>query len=156
MGKIFGSCKKVGKNLMRTILITGLSGSGKTTLAEILASTINAELLTDTIVRKKQNNNDFSPAGRQKSFEQMKKMSENLVANNKVVILENQFLKRDDRQKLNPDYVIWMDTQNIETDIFEEPKKYDYKITEKNSQMHSILIKQDLVKKFPEIQGERI
>ena len=55
MGKIFGSCKKVGKNLMRTILITGLSGSGKTTLAEILASSINAELLTDTIVRKKQN-----------------------------------------------------------------------------------------------------
>ena len=86
----------------------------------------------------------------------MKKMSENLVANNKVVILENQFLKRDDRQKLNPDYVIWMDTQNIETDIFEEPKKYDYKITEKNSQMHSILIKQDLEKKFPEIVGERI
>jgi len=52
--------------------------------------------------------------------------------------------------------VIWMDTQNIETDIFEEPKKYDYKITEKNSQMHSILIKQDLEKKFPEIVGEKI
>jgi len=126
---------------MKIILIMGLPGSGKTTLASKLTRLINAKWINANKVREEANDWDFSPEGRIRQSERMLKLALDLKKNNNVVV---DFVcpTNKTREIFNPDFIIWMDTiKKSKFDdtnkLFENPKNYDVRIKEKNSDFWS-------------------
>ena len=74
--------KKVQK-----ILVMGLPGSGKTTLAKLLAEKLNAVWLNADVIRKKNNDWDFSEEGRNRQAQRMLTLSKEHVAKGKELLL---------------------------------------------------------------------
>ena len=70
------------------ILICGLLGSGKTTLANKLVPMFNAVWLNADVVRKEHNDWDFSPEGRTRQAERMKRLAEEAAAEEQIIIGE--------------------------------------------------------------------
>ena len=62
--------------MQKKILIMGLPGSGKTTLAKKLVAMLNAVWLNADEVRKEHNDWDFSPEGRTRQAERMKRLAQ--------------------------------------------------------------------------------
>ena len=58
------------------ILIMGLSGAGKTTLASKLVPVLKAKWLNADVVRKTDQNFDYSKEGRIKQAERMKQLAD--------------------------------------------------------------------------------
>ena len=119
----------------------GLPGSGKTTLASKLTRLINAKWINADKVRKEANDWDFSPEGRIRQSERMLKLALDLKKNNNVVV---DFVcpTNKTREIFNPDFIIWMDTIKKSrfddtNKLFENPKNYDVRIKEKNSDFWS-------------------
>ena len=126
---------------MKIILIMGLPGSGKTTLASKLTRLINAKWINADKVREEANDWDFSPQGRIRQSERMLKLALDLKKNNNVVV---DFVcpTNKTREIFNPDFIIWMDTikkskYDDTNKLFENPKNYDVRIKEKNSDFWS-------------------
>ncbi len=128
----------------------GLPGAGKTTLAQKLVSLINAEWLNADNIRKKYNDWDFSSEGRLRQAKRMANLAKKLKDQGSFVVADFVCPTPEARKLFNPDFVIWMDT--IKKGRFEDtnkmfipPKKYDVKVTEKNSDFWSIKIKDILM-----------
>ena len=117
----------------------GLPGAGKTYLAKILFPMLDAVWLNADEIRKS-NDWDFSPEGRKRQSERMKKLAETALKENKNVIADFVCPTPETRSNFNADYIIWMDTitkgRFEDTNkIFVKPEKFDFRVTEKNAEV---------------------
>ena len=131
------------------VLIFGLPGSGKTYLAERLV-----EYLGDKVawfnadkVREEANDWDFSEKGRSIQANRMKRLAQEAIDNNRVVIADFVCPTEATREDFNADYIIWMDTIkegrfDDTNKMFEEPEWYHYQIRNKQDSLYKMVIKQ--------------
>ena len=131
--------------MKKKILIMGLPGAGKTTLAKKLVSLTNAVWLNADDIRRKNNDWDFSNEGRLRQAKRMANLADKFKKDGNYVIADFVCPTPMSRQLFNPDFVIWMDT--IEKGRFEDtnkmfvpPKKFNVRVTEKNSDLWSLKI----------------
>lgn len=125
------------------ILVMGLPGSGKSTFAKKLVADLNelgksAEWLNADQIREAFNDWDFTSVGRERQTKRMCKLAEDITTIGKIAVCDFICPTQKLRNLFNADILIWIDTisQGRFEDtnkIFEEPKHYDYRITEKNS-----------------------
>jgi adenylylsulfate kinase len=137
----------------KKILIMGLPGSGKTTLAKLLVPMFNAVWLNADKVREEANDWDFSEKGRSIQANRMKRLAQEAIDNNRVVIADFVCPTEATRKDFNADYIIWMDTIkegrfDDTNKMFEPPKKYNFKVLFKEAAMWAYLIKQDIQREF--------
>ncbi len=137
---------------MKKILIMGLPGSGKTTLAQKLKVLLKADWINADAVRKEYNDWDFSEEGRIKQAKRMSGLADKLKKEGNFVIADFVCPLPKSRDLFNPDFIIWMDT--IKKGRFEDtnqmfvpPERYDVRVTEKNSDLWALKIKEILMKK---------
>ena len=131
--------------MAKKILIMGLPGSGKTSLAKLLAPMFNAVLLNEDEVRKEANDYDLSEVGRSIHTNRMKRLADEVIQNNRNVVADFECTD-DERKDFNADYIIYMDT--IKESKLELPSNFDFKVTHKDAQMFSFLIKQEILDKL--------
>ena len=131
--------------MAKKILIMGLHGSGKTSLAKLLAPMFNAVLLNEDEVRKEANDFDLSEIGRSIHTNRMKRLADEAIQNNRNVVADFECTD-DERKDFNADYIIYMDT--IKESKLELPSNFDFKVTHKDAQMFSFLIKQEILDKL--------
>ena len=136
---------------MISILIIGLPGSGKTTLARELKKQLKAEWLNADKVRKKYNNWDFSKNGVLRQTKRMKLLSKK--SKKKFVIADFVCPYEIGRRIFKPDYLVWMNTikkGRLSTfdKSFQNPKKFDFEINNKNAKKNSKLISNKILKEF--------
>ena len=139
--------------MARKILILGLPDSVKTTLAKLLAPMFNAVLLNADEVRKEADDWDFSEMGRSIQANRMKRLADVAIQNNRNVVADFVCPTEHTREDFKADYIIWMDTikeSKFEdtNKMFEQPKNFDFKVTHKDAQMFSFLIKQEILDKL--------
>tara|TARA_A100001011_G_scaffold364668_1_gene415627 strand:+ start:3561 stop:4346 length:786 start_codon:yes stop_codon:yes gene_type:complete len=137
-------------NNPKKILIMGLPGAGKTTLASKLVPLLNAVWLNADEVRKKYNDWDFSDEGRIRQANRMKTLAEEGIKNGKFVVADFVCPTEKTRSDFKPDFLIWVDTikkgRFEDTNkMFEEPKKFNVRVTEQNSELWSIKILDKLI-----------
>ena len=127
--------------MAKKILIMGLPGSGKTSLAKLLAPMFNAVLLNEDEVRKEANDFDYSEIGRSIQTNRMKRLADEAIQNNRNVVADIEC-----PEDFNADYIICMDT--LKESKLELPSNFDFKVTHKDAQMFSFLIKQEILDKL--------
>ena len=138
---------------MKIILIMGLPGAGKTTLADELAPMINAKRLNADEVRKAANDWDFSAEGRTRQAKRMWAKAQEYKNQGYHVVADFICPTPAARALFPADFIVWMDTikeSKYEDTIkmFEQPKNFDFKVTHKDAQMFSFLIKQEILDKL--------
>ena len=136
---------------MKSVLIIGLPGSGKTTLARELKKKLKAEWLNADKVRKKYNNWDFSKNGVLRQAKRMKLLSKK--SKKKFVIADFVCPYELGRRIFKPDYLVWMNTikkGRLPTfdKSFQNPKKFDFEIKNKNAKKNSKLISNKILRDF--------
>lgn len=99
------------------ILIFGLPNSGKTTLARKLQEELKWSWFNADEVRKQFNDWDFSPEGRLRQADRMKK----LCSQYKFSIADFVAPTKEIRDIFNPDFTIWMNT--IQESPYEDTNK---------------------------------
>ena len=129
-------------NKIRKILIMGLPGSGKTTLAKRIVSKLKAGWVNADKIRKKYNDWDFSPKGRLRQAERLNKISNKMLKSKKFVVVDFICPTEKSRKAFKSDLVIWMNTIKVSryhniNKIFTKPKRFDFEITSKNSELWS-------------------
>ena len=82
----------------------GLPGSGKTTLANKLVPMFNAVWLNADQVRKEHNDWDFSPEGRTRQAERMKRLAQEALDDNRTVIADFVCPTEKTREDFKADY----------------------------------------------------
>lgn len=132
------------------ILIMGLPGSGKTTFAERLVEDIKeqgrrVEWFNGDRLREAFNDWDFSNEGRIRQAERMSKFARNAETMNNIAVIDFVCPTHKMRTIVDADITVWMDTitkgrYEDTNKIFEEPLKYDYRITELNAMPWTKLI----------------
>jgi len=142
------------------ILIMGLPGSGKTTLAKRLVEMFNAVWLNADEVRKEADDWDFSEEGRKRQSLRMWSFAEEAVDANRTVVADFICPTEETRKQFDANYTVWMDTikegRFEDTNkLFEEPSKYDFKVTHMEADMWAFLIKQDILDKHGNLGPHR-
>ena len=132
--------------MAKKILIMGLHGSGKTSLAKLLAPMFNAVRLNADEVRKEANDWDFSEKGRLIQANRMKRLAQEAIDSNRNVIADFVCPTQHTRDDFGADYIICMDT--LKESRLEPPSNFDFKVTHKDAQMFSFLIKQEILDKL--------
>lgn len=132
-------------NKAKKILIMGLPGAGKTYLANILHKIIDAVWINADKVRGEANDWDFSIEGRKRQANRMKNLANTALNNNKHVIADFVCPTPQTREDFDADFIIWMDTIkkgrfDDTNKMFIEPKKYDFRVTEKNAEVIALQI----------------
>tara|TARA_B100001248_G_scaffold252661_1_gene229083 strand:+ start:17466 stop:17879 length:414 start_codon:yes stop_codon:yes gene_type:complete len=127
---------------MKKILIMGLPGAGKTTLAKMLVEKLNANWLNADQIRKEYNDWDFSDKGRVRQAKRMNIKAEKLKKEGKIVVADFICPTQETRKIFNADVIVWMDTINEgrfedTNELFSPPKKFDFRVTEKNAEIWS-------------------
>lgn len=122
----------------------GLPGSGKTTIAQELASKLGAQCFNADQIRSQHNDWDFSPEGRIRQAERMRKLAD--LSSAYYVIVDMVCPLEEMRTIVNPDFVVWVDTikkgRYEDTNrMFQPPAKYHYRVPQKNYQFQSEVIK---------------
>ena len=137
----------------KIILVMGLSGAGKSFLSIRLAKLLNAEWINADKVRKKYNDWDFSLEGRIRQAKRMKKIALEVIKKNKNVIVDFICPTAKTRKDFGADYIVWVDTITASkyadtNQMFEKPKKYDFRVTSKEADKWSIEIFKEIQKIF--------
>ncbi len=139
------------------ILIMGLPGAGKTYLATYLKTELEnrnrtVEWFNADLVRKINNDWDFSEEGRIRQSIRMRELAEKSTVD--FVICDFVAPLAEMRTNYNADVTIWMDT--IDSGRFEDtnkmfvpPAKYDYRIMNKSGERWASTIADKLDWKFP-------
>ena len=142
-------------NKAKKILIMGLPGAGKTYLSNILHKIIDAVWINADKVRSEANDWDFSPEGRKRQANRMKNLADSALSNNKHVIADFVCPTPQTRKDFDADFIIWMDTIkegrfDDTNKMFIAPKRYDYRVTEKNAELIAIQIAKKINEKKDE------
>lgn len=122
----------------------GLPGSGKSTLAFNLHKLLpNSVWLNADAVRTLHNDWDFSSEGRIRQANRMKSLATTPTTVDYIVDMVCPVIET--RSIINADFVVWMDTINEgryedTNKLFENPYKYDIRITEKNADKYASMI----------------
>jgi len=137
----------------KKILIMGLPGSGKTTLAKKLVPLYNAVWLNADEVRKEADDWDFSLEGRTRQADRMKTYAQKAIDDGRNVVADFICPTEQTRADFKADYIIWMDTIkegrfDDTNKMFVQPTNYDFKVTHKDADMWTFLIKQDIQERF--------
>lgn len=121
----------------------GLPGSGKSTFAKRLVEDLSelgkpAEWFNADQIREVFDDWDFTDKGRERQAERMKRFAEGAVTMGKIAVCDFVCPTQKLRNIFNADIIVWLDTishgrYEDTNQIFEEPRHYDYRITEKNS-----------------------
>ena len=119
----------------------GLPGSGKTYLAQRLQPLLKAAWFNADKVREMAGDWDFSVEGRTRQSLRMKSLADFESMHKRIVICDFICPTAETRKLFKPDVVIWLDTikEGLFSDtnaLFEEPKKFDFRITEWNDKNH--------------------
>mgnify|MGYP001240996865 CR=1 FL=1 len=133
----------------------GLPGSGKTTLSKKLVKLTKSVWLNADEIRTEFNDWDFSPEGRIRQANRMKKIAQSYVDKQKNIIADFICPTKKTRADFNPDYIVWMNTINEgrfddTNKMFENPnsEEVDYIVTKKDAEMYSKNIYEKIKKKF--------
>tara|TARA_B110000014_G_C20090958_1_gene571134 strand:- start:640 stop:1050 length:411 start_codon:yes stop_codon:yes gene_type:complete len=123
------------------ILIMGLPGSGKTYLAARLQPLIKAAWYNADKVREMAGDWDFSDEGRERQSLRMKTFADFEQIHSRNVICDFICPTEQTRKIFGPDLTIWMDTikegrYEDTNKLFENPKDYNFRITEWNEMNH--------------------
>lgn len=126
------------------ILLFGLPGAGKTTLAKKLEEHYKCPHWNADIIREHANDWDFSPEGRARQLGRMITLADESLTKFSHVICDFVAPYEKGREEFNADVLIWMDTikesRYPDTDkIFETPTKYDFRVTDFNYVVDSII-----------------
>ena len=132
------------KRKNKKILVMGLPGSGKSYLSRILAPLIKAKWLNADQVRKEANDWDFSIEGRKRQAKRMKNLS-NKHLKKQHVIADFVCPTEKTRKEYKSDFLVFMDTikkgrYKNTNNLFEKPKKYDFRVPYKNAELYAIQI----------------
>ena len=118
----------------------GLPGSGKTTLASKLTSILKAKWLNADVVRKTDQNFDFSSSGRIKQAERMKQLADRKANEGHIVVADFICPTVETRKIFNADFTVWMDT--IEKGDFDDTNEMFEKPIVANGDDADIIIKE--------------
>ena len=135
----------------KKLLVMGLPGSGKTFLSKELKKIIPIIHLNADEIRKHFNDWDFSKEGRLRQADRMKRFSDYIYLQ-KISPLADFVCPLDEtRNILNPDIIIWMDTEKKgrfenTNKIFQKPKNFNFRITTKNAKYWAKHIKERIIK----------
>ena len=135
----------------KKILVMGLPGSGKTFLSKELNKIVPIIHLNADEIRKHFDDWDFSKEGRLRQADRMKRFSD-YIFSEKISPLADFVCQLDETRKiLNPDIVIWMDTEKKgrfenTNKIFQKPKNFNFRITTKNAKYWAKHIKERIIK----------
>ena len=139
----------------------GLPGSGKTTLSKKLVHLTNSVWLNADAIRKESNDWDFSPQGRIRQANRMKKKAQSYINDQKNIIADFVCPTKKTRTDFNSDYTVWMDTINEgrfddTNKMFEKPNsdEVDYIVKTKEADVHSKIIYEQLKKIFSSLKFE--
>lgn len=131
----------------------GLPSSGKTTLAEKLVEKLRSKSVSVTWfnadeIRNQYNDWDFSFEGRIRQSKRMANLA--MESNSEYVICDFVAPLKEMRYHFNADYIIWVDTIKSslyqDTDaVFEPPKFYDVRVTEKDCELWADHVLYDLL-----------
>ena len=134
----------------KKILIMGLPGTGKTTLAKKLLKYLPIVHLNADEIRGHFNDWDFSNSGRLRQAERMKRLSDIIVSQKIFAVTDFVCPLVKTRKIVKPDIIIWMDTEKKSrfedtNKIFQEPKKFHFRVTSKNAKYWSNYIKERII-----------
>lgn len=120
------------------ILIMGRPGQGKTEFAKKLHNALNGSVYINSHdERVKKKDIDYSPDGQSRHTYRILRLARQTRTEN--VIIDMSCPLEDSRQILNPDIIIWVDTE-VESktqaweDQFEPPKEYDFRLKSLNDE----------------------
>ena len=140
--------------MTKRILIMGLPGSGKTTLAkslevELLAADKSVSWFNADDVRKQYNDWDFSHEGRVRQAGRMKILTG--LSLSEFAICDFVAPLPEQRDLFDATWTVWVDTitegRFADTNqIFVPPKKYDFRVTEQDSQYWAKIIMAEIIK----------
>ena len=151
--------KKINKNNFininknyeaKKILIMGLPGTGKTYLSKELSKIFPIIHLNADEIRKYFNDWDFSEEGRLRQADRMKRFSDFIILEKISALADFVCPLEETRKILNPDIVIWMDTEKKgrfenTNKIFQKPKNFNFRITTKNAKYWAKHIKERII-----------
>jgi len=135
---------------VKKILIMGLPGSGKTTLARALAPKLGAVHWNADAVRAEINSHlGFSEKDRIEQARRMGWLCDQVVKAGHWAIADFVCPTKETRDAFGECITIWVDTikegRFEDTNkLFEPPVKYDYKVTEQNSDFWAKFLAEDL------------
>ena len=140
--------------MTKRILIMGLPGSGKTTLAEslkaeLLAANKSVSWFNADDVRKQYNDWDFSHEGRVRQAGRMKILTGLSLA--EFAICDFVAPLPEQRDLFDAAWTVWVDTISegrfVDTNqIFVPPEKYDFRVTEQDSQRWAKMIVSQIIR----------
>jgi len=138
------------KSFPKKILVMGLPGSGKTFLSKELKKIIPIIHLNADEIRKHFDDWDFSKEGRLRQADRMKRFSDYIYSEEISPLADFVCPLDETREILNPDIIIWMDTEKKgrfenTNKIFQKPKKFHFRITSKNAKYWSNYIKERII-----------
>lgn len=134
------------------VLIMGLPGSGKTTLAIELKKLTeqhgySASWYNGDMVRELSNDWDFSEAGRMRQAMRMRDLciSKSMEKSKDIIICDFVAPTNVAQTIIHPDRLIWVDTikksrYSDTNKIFEQPRKYDFRVRKKNAKLWAQII----------------
>ena len=119
----------------------GLPGTGKTYLTERLVPLINAAWYNADKVREMANDWDFSIEGRERQSKRMRAFADFEKSQGRFAVCDFVCPTNSTRRNFEADIIVWMDTlkegRYADTNqIFENPEKFDFRITEWNDENH--------------------
>ena len=127
----------------KKILVMGLPGSGKSYFSERLSKLINATWLNADQVRKDSNDWDFSPEGRLRQSNRMRKLAEKAISEGKHALADLVCPTKKTRIDFKADFTIWMNTISKgrfedTNKMFQAPEKNEvnFVIKEKNADLY--------------------
>ena len=120
----------------KKILVMGLPGSGKTRLSNELKKIMPIIHLNADEIRKHFNDWDFSKEGRLRQADRMKRFSDYIFLEKISAIADFVCPLDETRKILNPDIIIWMDTEKkgrlkIQIKFFKSPKNFILELEQK-------------------------